>query len=292
MLTDKSAVNNPFQMRVDVSQDSPLLSPDEGPAAEVINANGQGAIVLVCEHASNRLPRALGDLGLTEEARISHIAWDPGALPVALHLSKEFDAALVAARFSRLVYDCNRPPERPDAMPERSELFDVPGNRELTPSEHARRVRGISEPFRDTLTRAIETRTACGQPVVLVTVHSFTPIYFGKPRAVELGILHDADARLADAMLEHAASETGLQTERNEPYGPESGVTHTLRLHALPRGLLNVMIEIRNDLISDGTTQRRIAEALARTLRKALADLGCRTVGGAVDGNVAGGGRA
>lgn len=274
MLTDNSAVNNPFQMQTAETQDSPLLAPDEGPAAEVLNPGGQGAIVLVCEHASSRIPRALGDMGLTPEARLSHIAWDPGALPVALHLSAAFDAALVAARFSRLVYDCNRPPERADAMPERSEVYDIPGNRDLSASERARRVREIAEPFREALAGVIDDRLAAGRPVVLVTIHSFTPVWFGQPRAVELGILHDADSRLADAMLARAATETGLATARNEPYGPDSGVTHTLKAHALTRGLPNVMIEVRNDLIADAAGQARVAGGLARALGAALAARG------------------
>ncbi|MBK0399430.1 N-formylglutamate amidohydrolase [Limibaculum sp. M0105] len=261
-------------MLTDVSQDSRLLSPEEGPAVEVINPAGRGAIVLVCEHASNRIPHRLGDLGLSAEARLSHIAWDPGALPVAMRLSKEFDAPLVAARFSRLVFDCNRPAERADAMPERSEIFDVPGNRALTAPDRAQRVREIAEPFCETLAGVIDDRVAAGRPTALVTIHSFTPVYFGQARSVELGILHDADSRLADAMLVHAASETGLRTERNEPYGPASGVTHTLKAHALTRGLPNVMIEIRNDLIADAAAQGRVAAGLARALRPALRELG------------------
>ncbi|MDT8344591.1 MAG: N-formylglutamate amidohydrolase [Thermohalobaculum sp.] len=256
-------------------QDSPLIAPDEGPAAEVENPAGRGRVVLVCEHASLRIPRALGDLGLAPEARASHIAWDPGALAVARALSAEFDAALVTARFSRVVYDCNRPPERADAMPETSEVFAVPGNRTLSPAARAARIHEIAEPFRALLAETIEDRIAAGRPPVIVTIHSFTPVWFGKPRAVELGILHDADSRLADALLARAADATGLRTARNEPYGPDSGVTHTLKAHALTRGLPNVMIEIRNDLIADAAGQARVAAGLAVALRAALASLGC-----------------
>ena len=98
----------------------------------------------------------------------------------------------------------------------------------------------------------------------MVTVHSFTPVYFGKPRAVELGLLHDEDSRLADAMLDHASRIPHRRVERNQPYGPADGVTHSLQVHALERGLANVMIEVRNDLLcSDQQVEDMTRDILA-----------------------------
>jgi len=105
---------------------------------------------------------------------------------------------------------------------------------------------------------------------VLITVHSFTPVFKGVKRDVELGVLHDSDARLADAMLGLAGSHTAYATGRNEPYGPEDGVTHTLRRHAVPQGLLNVMLEIRNDLLSDAESCAAMADGLAVWLMDAI----------------------
>lgn len=102
-----------------------------------------------------------------------------------------------------------------------------------------------------------------------MTIHTFTPVYFGKPREVEIGILHDTDSRLADAMLE-AAAFGPYRVERNSPYGPEDGVTHTLRLHALPLGLANVMIEVRNDLVRDEAGVEAVSAYLADLISGAL----------------------
>ena len=108
---------------------------------------------------------------------------------------------------------------------------------------------------------------------VLVTVHSFTPIYYGKPRAVEVGVLHDADARLADALLSDLAGFASMAVRRNEPYGPADGVTHTLKEHALPGGHLNVMLELRNDLLAGEAGQSAMAASLADWLTQALTRL-------------------
>jgi predicted N-formylglutamate amidohydrolase len=235
-------------------------------AVEVINAGAEASVVLVCEHASRDIPAHFDGLGLEAAAFESHVAWDPGALSVARRMSDELDAVLVAGRVSRLVYDCNRPPEAPGAMPAQSEIFAIPGNATLDEAARAERVKRYYEPFRATLAATIKRVDA----PVIVTVHSFTPIYHGRPRAVEIGILHDSDTRLADAMLAVAADHTDLKVERNEPYGPQDGVTHTLKEHGLVHGHPHVMLEIRNDLITTEAEQQQMGEVISNWLRAAL----------------------
>lgn len=215
----------------------------EDVSPKVINPNGDHPFVLLCEHASHAMPRAFDDLGLNEAQRKSHIAWDPGALATAILLAERLNAPLIHTSASRLIYDCNRPPDAPDAMPARSEATDIPGNRNLSEADRQARVETFYRPFEQLVSDTLDNRPAT---MGLVTVHSFTPVYLGAKRDVEIGILHDDDTRLADAMLDIA---TGHVIARNAPYGPEDGVTHSLKRHALPRGLLNVMLELRNDLI-------------------------------------------
>ncbi len=247
-----------------------FLRTDEGDPVNVENVGGASPVVIVCEHASRLMPGILGTLGLSPEALESHIAWDPGALAVSRLIGEALDATVVSQRFSRLAYDCNRPPEAPGAMPEKSEVYTIPGNAALSQQERAARAEALYFPFHARISALIEARIAEGRTPVVVTVHSFTPTYFGKPRAVEIGILHDADSRLADAMLSVAESDAGYDIRRNEPYGPEDGVTHTLKLHGLANGLPNVMIEVRNDLIADEASQRVMAGYLTRLLRESL----------------------
>jgi predicted N-formylglutamate amidohydrolase len=249
-----------------------LIGPDEGPAVEVLNPQGRGAFVLACEHASNLIPHALGDLGLPPEALVSHIAWDPGAFDVSRLLSEALDAPLVAARFSRLVFDCNRPPEASRGIAQSSEGQAIPGNAHLDEIAAESRVAEIHGPFHSALAAVLRDRLDRGRPLHLLTVHSFTPVYFGRRRAVELGVLHDTDTRLADAVLRHASRITRLDTRRNEPYGPQDGVTFTLREHGVRHGVANVMLEIRNDLIADTAAASEMAAKLAEVLRLAASD--------------------
>lgn len=244
-----------------------------GSPVKTHNANGAGAVVLVCEHASNRIPDAFGDLGFDDVTRQSHVAWDPGALAVSLALSAALDAPLVAGTVSRLLYDCNRPPEAVSAMPVRSETFEILGNQSLTDAQRQERIAGIYQPFMTAVSDLLAGRKQRGQDSVVVTIHSFTPIYFGKPRAVEIGILHDSDTRLADAMLRVATEVSGRRVERNAPYGPQDGVTHSLKLYGVANGLANVMIEVRNDLLRTPKDEIEMTSEILTLLRPALATL-------------------
>ena len=227
-------------------------------------------MLLVCEHASKHIPASLNNLGLDAQTANSHVAWDPGALAVAKFVGSTLDASLIAATVSRLVYDCNRPPDAAGAMPAKSEVFPIAGNQNISTEEKAARVNEIYLPFTNAISDEIAARVGAGRPTVIVTIHSFTPIYFGEKRKVEMGVLHDEDATLADAML---AIPSTMEVQRNQPYGPEDGVTHTLKLHAIPNGLLNVMIEIRNDLIATVADQKKVADELSLVISQALVAL-------------------
>lgn len=240
---------------------------------DVLNPLGKGGAVLVCEHASNFIPPEYSALGLDERTLRSHVAWDPGARDIALQMSEILDAPLVLQNASRLLYDCNRPPESAGAIPAKSEVFDIPGNAGLSEAARKERVATFYQPFRQTLGALLEDRLAQGTPTALVTIHSFTPVFHGSPRSVEIGVLHDSDARLADLMLSALAGPGDIEVARNQPYGPQDGVTHTLVEHGISRGLPNVMIEIRNDLISGKVEQAAMAQRIAAAIVSALSAL-------------------
>lgn len=233
----------------------------------VENSGAAGRIVLVCEHASNAFPPRWGALGLTPDQQRAHIAWDPGALGLARGLARRLDAVLVHAPVSRLIYDCNRAPDMAGAMPARSEVHDVPGNAAVSPAERAARTEAVYLPFHDRLHAEVMRRVALGLRPVVITIHSFTPVYFGTPRAVEFGVIHDADDRLARAILAEALAQGGIRAELNAPYSAADDVTHTLRVIATPYGLPNAMLEIRNDLIASPDAEEAMADRLAPILR-------------------------
>lgn len=230
-----------------------------------------GDLILLCDHASNAFPAPWGDLGLSPDQRQAHIAWDPGALGLMRGLAARLDAACVAATVSRLIYDCNRAPDMAGAMPARSEVHEVPGNAAISTEERLARTRAVYLPFQAAVHALIAERIALGRRPAVITVHSFTPVYFGHPRDVEFGVIHDADDRLARAILAEAKAQTDLSCGLNAPYSAADDVTHTLRLQATPYGLANAMLEIRNDLIAAPAAEAAMADRLAPVLAAALA---------------------
>lgn len=243
---------------------------------EILNENGPAQMVLICEHASHHIPTYFDGLGLSSDARHSHAAWDPGAKTLALALSAAFDAPLVCSKVSRLVYDCNRPAGAPSAMPARSEVFDVPRNMDVSADEAQARYEQIYLPFEHMVSKVVAGKN---YPVI-ITSHSFTPVYHGEKRKVEIGLLYDDDSRLADAMMAFAPQFDDFVIERNQPYGPSDGVAHTIDVHGRDKGLLNVMIEVRNDLLADPMMAKRVADVLTDMLRLALESLDFPVSGG------------
>lgn len=254
-------------MRASVKQPADLYPP------LIENADASGRIVLVCEHASNLIPPRWGDLGLSPDQCRAHIAWDPGALGLARGLAHRLDAVLIHAPVSRLVYDCNRAPDMAGAMPSRSEVHDIPGNAAISAEERLARTQSVYLPFHNAAHGLIAERIARGQRPVIVTIHSFTPVYFGQSRSVEFGVIHDADPSYAKAILAAAQATTNLRAELNAPYSAADDVTHSLRVLATPYGLPNAMLEIRNDLIGSPEAEEAMAEALAPVLNMGLVEI-------------------
>ncbi|MVA95859.1 N-formylglutamate amidohydrolase [Nitratireductor sp. CAU 1489] len=225
-----------------------------------------GPLVLLCEHASNFVPAELADLGLPVAALQSHIAWDPGAAAVARAMAGRLGAALVESTVSRLVADCNRLPDAADLAPEISETTSVPGNRGLDARGRARRIAMAHAPFHAAVAGLIEERIAANRPAAVVSVHSYTPVYRGRHRPWHVGIVHDADARMARPMLAGLARLPGIVVGDNQPYSPQDGVYYSLARHARARSLPCAMIEIRNDGIATDEGQRLWAGRLCDIL--------------------------
>jgi predicted N-formylglutamate amidohydrolase len=250
-----------------------LLDAQEVPPVFEDNAAGRSPFLLTCDHYGNTIPRRLVDLGLKPSELTRHIAWDPGIAGVAEALSRDLGAHLIAQRYSRLVIDCNRPPEAASSIPVVSEATAIRANEGLAREAAEARRQAIFEPYHRRIAEAIDTRQREGKPVVLVSLHSFTPVYAGVIRPWHIGTLYQRDTRLPPLLLKGLRAEADLVVGDNEPYAVSDDTDYTIPVHGEARGLMNSGIEIRQDLIAEEAGQREWADRLARVFARIEATL-------------------
>lgn len=249
----------------------PLLGPDDPPPFSILNPDGRAPFVLVCDHASPAVPASLGTLGLEREQFARHIAYDIGAAAVTRLLSARFDAPAVLSGFSRLVIDPNRALDDPTAIPVVSDGVVVPGNRAIDAEEIGRRTEAIFTPYQEAVARTLASKRVGGAVPALVSIHSFTPVMRGVARPWHVGVLWDADGRIARPLIAALRTDGRWCVGDNEPYSGVGTPGGTVETHAYPAGLPNVLIEVRQDLIADEAGAALWAEVLAAALAPILA---------------------
>lgn len=233
---------------------------------------GPGPLLFVCDHASNALPPAYGTLGLSASLLETHIAHDIGAAAVTRALAVHYGTNAILARWSRLLVDLNRGADDHTIVMKLSDGAIIEGNRHADAHEVESRIAKFHAPYHAAIEQAIAARRETGIVPVLVSIHSFTPVWKNIRRPWEIGILWDRDGRLARPLLAGFAR-AGFRTGDNEPY---SGALENdcMYVHGTMNGLPHVLIEIRQDLIATPDAAHAMAARIVPVLDEALIEMG------------------
>ncbi len=253
--------------------DQSPLAAGEPPPFDLIEGPADGALVLVCDHASNSIPPSLQGLGLDPAELGRHIAWDIGAADLTRRLAASLGATAVLGTVSRLVVDLNRRPTDPTAMAERSDGTEIPGNQGLAPAQVEQRLARWHAPYHQAVAGAVGRVWARGQVPVVVALHSFTPSMNGQARPWHAGVLWNRDGRMALPLIHGLRTRPGLMVGDNEPYSGRIA-NYTLDVHAGAAGFPHVSIEVRQDLIAHPAGVAEWADLLHQALIPLLADSG------------------
>ncbi len=240
-------------------------------AVELVDAEAEAPLLIICDHASNRIPPHMGRLGLPPAELGRHIAWDIGAASVCRRLVCRLGATAVMSTVSRLVIDCNRPPGHPTSICSVSDGTTVPGNQDLSSAEVASRTRRYFRPYHEAIRTQLNRLEKGGDTAMLVAIHSFTPVLGGQARPWEVGILWNRDPRLALPLIDALRADCGYNVGDNEPYSGRNS-NYTVDLHGDAYGRPHVSIEIRQDQISDEAGAQYWGDLLAELLACRLAD--------------------
>ncbi|MBX3181706.1 MAG: N-formylglutamate amidohydrolase [Polyangiaceae bacterium] len=230
-------------------------------AYEVARVGAATRVIFSAEHASNRLPDGWrwpeADLALAD----SHWAWDPGVRELCLELTERLRTTAVLARFSRLLADPNRPEGHPELFRKEADGAPVALNQALSDEEIERRLERCYRPYHARLDGEVARHPA----PLCFSIHSFTPVYQGTPRTLELGVLFNEEVALAESLAAHLG-QAGYDVRLNEPYSGKAGLIYSIEQPARRHGRRALELEARSDLLTDGAFRSRLLERLAEWL--------------------------
>ncbi len=249
-----------------------LIDADEPAPFEILRGGADRRVIIACDHASRRIPRSLGTLGLADRYLDDHIAWDVGAAAVAGILCRRLECVAILGGYSRLVIDLNRNLSDATSMPAISDGILIPGNLGLGEPQRVQRMGELYRPYHDAVRQEVLSLKTADHAPVMVTVHSFTPRLHGLDRPWDVGVLWDTDARLALPLMARLRSDGDVRVGDNEPYSGRHPADYTVDYHAERLGLACAGIEIRQDLVADPAGQAAWGDRLARALEAVLTD--------------------
>jgi len=249
-----------------------LLGVDEPAPFSLLDVEPSRPALLVCDHASHRVPERLDNLGVSAADLKTHLGLDIGAASVARYLSEALRLPAVLAGYSRLVVDCNRRLDDPSAFPVHVDGVTVPGNQNLSHVARAARADALYWPYHHAVRDQLGRLEALAAAPALITVHSFTPVLNGARRQWDFGILWDKDPRIPVPLMAGLRRFPDVMVGDNEPYSGKDPHDFTIDHHGEAEGLPHVSIEIRQDLIETGDGVRHWGGLLAEVLAPILAD--------------------
>ena len=239
-------------------------------AIELFNESAVAPILLLCDHAGNKVPGDLDRLGLDNNSLERHIAWDIGAAQVTRVLATELDAPAILNHTSRLVIDVNRRPLTHGSIPAVSDGCVVPGNSSLSREAINQRIRRYFLPYHRCVAQKIAAKISRGIAPVIVAVHSFTPVMDGETRPWHVGVMWRSDKRVAHPAMSALQKIDGMIVGDNQPYSGFRAFGYTINFHAQRPHLPHVMFELRQDEIATGSHAERYGLILADVLKPIL----------------------
>ena len=242
-----------------------LLSLDDVSPYITLNPNSITPVLLVCDHASNRFPKSLGTMGLDYLDRLSHITVDIGSRATTESLARQLNTTAILCQYSRLIVDCNRNISDNSAYLDKSDGVDIPGNQNLNDNEKEIRESEIYWPYHNAIDTQISRLKRQKVSPIIISIHSFTPVFNGNKREWEVGVLWDKDPTTARIFI-NKLTEAGLLVGDNKPYSGKDPEDFTLDYHAETIGLPHVGIEIRQDLINNDDGVMRISNTLQKVI--------------------------
>jgi predicted N-formylglutamate amidohydrolase len=221
--------------------------------------------LITCEHAGNAVPARYAKYfeSLSTELQ-SHLGWDPGAREIGAFLAHHLGAPFYKCESTRLLVEPNRSLH--------SEQLFSSFVQQLTPAERTEVLNQYYFPHRSAVEDWVRTSA---KPIAHISVHSFTPVFHGIERQVDIGLLFDPDRkgelRFCTRWLEALkARAPHLRVHHNEPYkGIDDGFTTYLRTKFADEEYLGIEIEVNQRFVATPQMDE-VMSLLLQTSREVL----------------------
>lgn len=242
------------------------------------NINKKSNILLICDHANNKIPQEMEHLGLADYQLGRSLAWDIGAWKVAKELSDRLSAPLIGSGYSRLVIDCNRPLDAIDCIPSQTEGVCIPGNINLNNAQREQRIEQIYWPYHRAIKEKIISMQNIFAHINLISIHSFTRVMQGIERPWHIGITYNSESRLSHLLLKHLNRQAAgkLCIGDNQPYPVSRSSDASIPMHGEDNGIPNVLIEIRQDQIVNAKSAQLIIDSIHKGIQSTMRSMADR----------------
>ena len=250
----------------------PLIGHDDPSLFTVYNPNGKAPVLLVCDHASRAFPAAMHQLGLADWVLDMHVACDIGAGMVTRYLADRLDAPAVLAGYSRLILDLNRQLSHDSAFIKTSDGIAIPGNQDIGEIERQQRIDSFFNPYHDEISQQLDRFRAKKVVPAFISIHTCTPVFNNVVRHCQIGVMWDSDPRISLPLMDALRQNPELSIGDNEPYSGKHPDDYTIDFHAEEKGLANVGIEVRQDLVNTSEGAEQWANILGEAFEEVLKD--------------------
>jgi predicted N-formylglutamate amidohydrolase len=228
-------------------------------------------LLISCEHAGNDVPEEYEHLFAHDpETLQTHRGIDIGALKLTNTIADELGQEPYVHTITRLLVDLNRSVQSPTLFSEFTEQQPIEIREDIFTNYY--------RPHRQQVEERIQQIIDAGNRALHVGIHTFTPIWEGKQRDVDIGFLFDPTRTGEQEFCGYwrkAISEQSprLRLRMNQPYrGTMDGFTTYLRRKYQGDDYIGMEIEVNQKFAHTAPVDewKHVQQLIAVSLRKAF----------------------
>jgi predicted N-formylglutamate amidohydrolase len=229
-------------------------------------------LILSCEHGGNSVPQEYRDLFRSHEELLkTHRGWDPGALELTLEMANHFSLTPFTSTTTRLLVELNR------SLGSKT-LFSSIVDMGLNIKQKEAVLHNYYFPYRERVEGFVKEKIQAKQPLIHLSIHTFTPQLDGEERDADIGLLYDPKHQPESAFCHEwmialeSEKKDAFKVRKNYPYqGSADSLTTHLRSLYGESEYMGIELEVNQKYpLSLRSAWPSIKELIIKSLDKTL----------------------